>query len=133
MLVADRYNSCRDVWPTHIDFVEFPLPCDLGEGVSGLRGPSTWPTRSGEESSSAEASCTSRRSPGHRPAEIGIVSSAAALPGFAASLLFGVLSDKVGAKRVLILLFLAQARGFSPYPVIDGAAACYILIVAVGL
>jgi MFS family permease len=65
-------------------------------------------------------------------AEIGIGSSAAALSGFAASLLFGVLSDRLGAKRVLILLFLVQALGFSLYPAIHEAKTYYILIVAVG-
>ncbi|MDI5970812.1 MFS transporter [Streptomyces sp. SL13] len=64
--------------------------------------------------------------------QVGIGTSAAALSGFVASFLFGVLSDRLGAKRVLVLLFVLQAAGFALYPAVHAVAPFYALIVAVG-
>ncbi|WP_052433991.1 MFS transporter [Streptacidiphilus melanogenes] len=65
-------------------------------------------------------------------AQVGLGSSAAALSGFGSTFLSGVLADRVGAKRMLVLLFALQVVGFSLYPAVHSAVAFYVLISAVG-
>lgn len=65
-------------------------------------------------------------------AQVALGSSAAALSGFAASLLLGMLADRVGARPLLAVLFVVQAAGFALYPAVHSAPAFYVLIVALG-
>lgn len=65
-------------------------------------------------------------------AQVGLGSSAAALSGFVASFLFGVLADRIGAKRMLVVVFVLQAVGFALYPAVHSPTAFYTLIVTVG-
>ncbi|MFJ9543041.1 MFS transporter [Streptomyces sp. NPDC101225] len=69
---------------------------------------------------------------GLSPTQVGLGTSAAALSGFAASFLCGAAADRLGAGRMLVVLFVAQAAGFALYPAVHAAAPFYALIVAVG-
>ncbi|SRR5216683_522665 len=64
--------------------------------------------------------------------QVGFGISAAALSGFAASLVFGVLADRIGARRLLALLTGLQAVGISLYPAVHSAPFFYAVIIAVG-
>jgi MFS family permease len=58
--------------------------------------------------------------------------SAAAVAGLVASVVMGMLADRVGARRLLTALLLLQAVGFALYPFTRTPAAFYLVIVAVG-
>ncbi|MEH1097777.1 MFS transporter [Micromonospora sp. CPCC 205561] len=64
--------------------------------------------------------------------QVGIGLSAAGASGFVASLLLGVAADRVGARRLLFAMLVAQSVGFALYPLVGGAAAFYALVTAVG-
>ncbi len=69
---------------------------------------------------------------GLSPTQIGLGISAAGLSGFAASLLFGMVSDRFGARRLLCILFAMEAVGFALYPLVGTAATFYPLVIALG-
>ncbi|MER6738520.1 MFS transporter [Streptomyces puniciscabiei] len=69
---------------------------------------------------------------GLSPTQVGIGTSAAALSGFVASFLCGAAADRLGAGRLLLVLFALQAAGFALYPAVHSAVLFYVLIVAVG-
>ncbi|MET8451325.1 MFS transporter [Streptomyces sp. NPDC005209] len=64
--------------------------------------------------------------------QVALGSSAAALSGFVASLLLGMLADRVGARRMLAVVFVLQAVGFALYPTVHSTTAFYALIVSIG-
>nr|WP_281274202.1 MFS transporter [Sphaerisporangium album] len=64
--------------------------------------------------------------------DVGFGISGAALSGFIASLTFGSLSDRVGAKRVLALLITLQSGGYALYPAVPEIIPFYALIVVMG-
>lgn len=66
------------------------------------------------------------------PVQVAFGVSAAGASGFAASLLFGIITDRWGAKPLLVLVLALQAGGFSLYPLVHGPALFFILIVALG-
>ncbi|WP_433384633.1 MFS transporter [Micromonospora sp. KLBMP9576] len=64
--------------------------------------------------------------------QVGLGLSAAGLSAFISSVLFGVIADRVGARRLLVLLFAALAVGFGLYALVDNAVHFFALVVAVG-
>ncbi|MFD6679665.1 MFS transporter [Micromonospora parva] len=64
--------------------------------------------------------------------QVGLGLSAAGLSAFLSSVLFGVIADRVGARRLLVILFAALAVGFGLYSLVDSATAFFALVVAVG-
>ncbi|MEU4380020.1 MFS transporter [Micromonospora echinofusca] len=64
--------------------------------------------------------------------QVGLGLSAAGLSAFISSVLFGVVADRVGARRLLVILFAALAVGFGLYTLVDGATHFFVLVVAVG-
>ncbi|MGH3625092.1 MAG: MFS transporter [Sciscionella sp.] len=58
--------------------------------------------------------------------------SASGLAGFAASLLLGPVSDRIGARRLTRILLLLQAIGFALYPLVRTVPAFFALIVVLG-
>jgi MFS family permease len=66
------------------------------------------------------------------PAQVGLGISAASLSGFMASLLLGSVSDRIGARRLLTILFLAEAVGFTLYPFVHTAPVFFALVIVMG-
>jgi MFS family permease len=66
------------------------------------------------------------------PKQVGLGLSAAGLSAFVSSVLFGVIADRVGARRLLIMLFAALAVGFGLYALVDNAIHFFALVVIVG-
>ncbi len=64
--------------------------------------------------------------------QVGLGLSAAGLSAFVSSVLFGVIADRVGARRLLIVLFTTLAVGFGLYALVGSAAQFYALVIAVG-
>lgn len=64
--------------------------------------------------------------------QVGLGLSAAGLSGFVASMLFGMVSDRIGARRLLCLLFAVEAAGFALYPLVGGVPTFLALIVTLG-
>ncbi|MBM0276014.1 MFS transporter [Micromonospora tarensis] len=64
--------------------------------------------------------------------QVGLGLSAAGLSAFLSSVLFGVIADRVGARRLLVILFALLAVGFGLYTLVDSAAAFFALVVTVG-
>lgn len=58
--------------------------------------------------------------------------SAAGASGFVASLLLGMVADRLGAARLLFLMLLLQAAGFLLYPLVGGFAFFLVLITSLG-
>ncbi|PRY31847.1 MFS transporter [Pseudosporangium ferrugineum] len=69
---------------------------------------------------------------GLSPAQVGLGISAASLAGFTASLLLGMVSDRIGARRLLTILFVAEAVGFTLYPLVHSLPVFFALIVVMG-
>ena len=69
---------------------------------------------------------------GLSPAQVGLGISAASLAGFMASLLLGMVSDRIGARRLLTILFVAEAVGFTLYPLVNSVPIFFALIVVMG-
>ena len=69
---------------------------------------------------------------GLSPAQVGLGISAASLAGFVASLLLGMVSDRIGARRLLTILFVAEAVGFTLYPLVHSVPVFFTLIVVMG-
>lgn len=65
--------------------------------------------------------------------QIALGFSAAGLSGFAASLVLGVVADRVRATRLLFLMLALQALGFMLYPLVGSAASFYLLITCIGI
>ncbi|MET7439345.1 MFS transporter [Streptomyces sp. NPDC005496] len=63
---------------------------------------------------------------------VGLGLSLAGLSGFAASLLFGRLSDRVGARRLLAVLLLLLAGAYALYPAVHSPAAYFPVVVVTG-
>jgi hypothetical protein len=64
--------------------------------------------------------------------QVGLGLSAAGLSAFLSSVLFGVIADRVGARRLLVILFAALAVGFGLYSLVDSATAFFALVATVG-
>ncbi|GGQ75961.1 hypothetical protein GCM10010166_52660 [Couchioplanes caeruleus subsp. azureus] len=64
--------------------------------------------------------------------QVGLGLSAAGLSAFLSSVVFGVIADRVGARRLLVMLFAALAVGFGLYAVVGTAPQFFALVVAVG-
>jgi len=64
--------------------------------------------------------------------EVGLGLSAAGASGFVASLVFGVVADRVGAARLLAVMLGLQALGFLCYPLVGGPVAFAVLATALG-
>ncbi|MFI1195160.1 MFS transporter [Micromonospora sp. NPDC020750] len=66
------------------------------------------------------------------PKQVGLGLSAAGMSAFISSVLFGVIADRVGARRLLVMLFAALTVGFGLYALVDNATHFFALVVAVG-
>ncbi|MFI7648279.1 MFS transporter [Micromonospora sp. NPDC049460] len=66
------------------------------------------------------------------PKQVGLGLSAAGLSAFISSVVFGVIADRVGARRLLVMLFAALTVGFGLYALVDNAIHFLALVVAVG-
>ncbi|MFG3417702.1 MFS transporter [Micromonospora sp. NPDC048063] len=66
------------------------------------------------------------------PKQVGLGLSAAGLSAFISSVVFGVIADRVGARRLLVMLFAALTVGFGLYALVDNAIHFFALVVAVG-
>lgn len=64
--------------------------------------------------------------------QVGLGLSAAGLSAFISSVVFGVIADRVGARRLLVLLFSALAVGFGLYALVGNAIQFFILVITVG-
>ncbi|MGE5829919.1 MAG: MFS transporter [Micromonosporaceae bacterium] len=64
--------------------------------------------------------------------QVGLGLSAAGLSAFISSVVFGVIADRVGPRRLLIILFAALAVGFGLYALVDTALQFVALVVVVG-
>jgi MFS family permease len=69
---------------------------------------------------------------GFSAVEVGLGFSIAGATGFVASLVLGILADRVGPVRMLAAMLGLQAVGFFLYPAVHGVAAFYVLIAAIG-
>jgi hypothetical protein len=69
---------------------------------------------------------------GFSAVEVGLGFSIAGATGFVASLVLGVLADRIGPVRMLASMLGLQALGFFLYPAVHSVAAFYVLIAAIG-
>jgi len=69
---------------------------------------------------------------GLSPGQVGLGISAAALSGFIASLLLGMVSDRIGARRLLTILFITEAIGFTLYPLVNSLPVFFGLVIVMG-
>lgn len=69
---------------------------------------------------------------GLSPSEVGIGLSCSGLAGFAASVLLGPLTDRLGPRRTMRVLLVSQAIGFALYPLVHSLPAFLALITALG-
>lgn len=69
---------------------------------------------------------------GLRPGQVGLGISAASLAGFVASLLLGMVSDRIGARRLLTILFVTEAVGFTLYPLVHSVPVFFGLVIVMG-
>ncbi|MEU9137015.1 MFS transporter [Streptomyces sp. NPDC048404] len=63
---------------------------------------------------------------------VGLGLSAAGLSGFVASLVFGRMTDKVGARRLLTVLLFLLAGSYALYPAVRSPAAYFPVVVLIG-
>lgn len=63
---------------------------------------------------------------------VGLGLSAAGLSGFVASLVFGRMTDKVGARRLLTVLLFLLAGAYALYPAVHSPAVYFPVVVLIG-
>jgi MFS family permease len=63
---------------------------------------------------------------------VGLGLSAAGLSGFVASLVFGRMTDKVGARRLLTVLLFLLAGAYALYPTVHSPAVYFPVVVLIG-
>ncbi|MGP3937984.1 MFS transporter [Nonomuraea sp. KM88] len=66
------------------------------------------------------------------PAEVSLGISVAGALGFVASLVLGILADRVGPVRFLCAVFVLQGLGYLAYTLVDSVASFFVLMALVG-
>lgn len=69
---------------------------------------------------------------GFTAAEVGLGVSVAGALGFVASLVLGVLADRLGPVRFLFAMLALQGAGYLLYPLVHGLAFFYVLMALIG-
>lgn len=64
--------------------------------------------------------------------QVGLGLSAAGMSGLISSIVFGLIADRMGRRKLLTILFLALAVGFALYSVVDNVTTFFVIVVCVG-
>ncbi|SDI17198.1 Predicted arabinose efflux permease, MFS family [Actinokineospora alba] len=64
--------------------------------------------------------------------QVGLGLSAAGFSGLLSSIAFGMVADRMNRRRLLSILFVTLAVGFSLYSLVDNVIAFYVLVMCVG-